>query len=78
MNKIINPGCNNPGFFSYNIKTFKIMEKISLRQQLINTILIKNDDEDNDSERAFLEQLSMPELKALAGENPDDEIPEDF
>jgi len=54
------------------------MEKISLRQQLINTILIKNDDEDNDSERAFLEQLSMPELKALAGENPEDEIPEDF
>ena len=54
------------------------MKNDNLRQQLINTILIKNDDEENESERSFLEQLSMPELKALAGENPDDEIPEDF
>jgi hypothetical protein len=53
------------------------MKNDKLRQQLINTILIKNDDEDNDNERAFLEQLSIPELKALAGENPDDEIPEE-
>ena len=47
------------------------MKKISLRQQLINTILVRNDDEDNESERAFLEQLSMPELQALAGNDPD-------
>ncbi len=53
------------------------MEKISLRQQLINTILVRNDDEDNESERAFLEQLSMPELQALAGNDPDVEISDD-
>jgi len=47
------------------------MNKISKRQQLINTILVKNDDEDNESERAFLEQLSIPELQALAGNDPD-------
>ena len=47
------------------------MEKISLRQQLINTILVRNDHEDNESERAFLEQLSMSELQALAGNDPD-------
>lgn len=53
------------------------MKNDKVRQQLINTILIKNDDEDNESERSFLEQLSIPELKALAGEDPDDEIPEE-
>jgi hypothetical protein len=53
------------------------MNKITLRQQLINTILIKNDEEDNESERSFLEQLSMPELQALAGNDRDDEIPEE-
>jgi hypothetical protein len=53
------------------------MKKISLRQQLINTILVRNDDEDNESERAFLEQLSLPELQALAGNDPEEEINDD-
>lgn len=47
------------------------MEKKCLRQQLIDTILIRNDGEDNESERSFLEQLSLTELQALAGADPD-------
>jgi hypothetical protein len=54
------------------------MNKSSLRQQLINTILIKIDGEDNETERAFLENLPLSELKALAEENSDDKISEDF
>ena len=54
------------------------MNKLSLRQQLINTILVRNDDEDNESERAFLEQLSMPELQALAGNDPDVETDDEM
>lgn len=47
------------------------MEKKNLRQELIDAILIKNDGEDNESERSFLEQLSITELQALAGADPD-------
>lgn len=36
------------------------------RNDLVNAILIKNGDEDNDEERAFLELLPLPELEALA------------
>ncbi|MBN1183464.1 MAG: hypothetical protein JXB49_14335, partial [Bacteroidales bacterium] len=50
------------------------MEKKSLRQQLIDEILMRDENEDNENERAFLESLSLLELQALAGSDPEEEM----
>lgn len=51
------------------------MKKKTLRQQLIDTILDKNGDEDNLQERAFLESLTTEDLQALARQDDDLESP---
>jgi len=45
------------------------MSKRNLREELINTILIKNGNDDDPNERAYLKTLSLIELKVLAYEN---------
>jgi hypothetical protein len=49
------------------------MAKKSQRQQLIDSILNKNGDNDNPQELAFLESLSLAELSRLANDDDDEE-----
>ena len=51
------------------------MTKKTLRQVLIDTILLKNSDEDNVQERLFLESLPTSDLQALARQDDDLESP---
>ena len=50
------------------------MAKKSQRQALIETILNKNGDNDNQQEIAFLESLSLAELSRLADDDDEDEF----
>jgi len=51
------------------------MKKKNVRQQLIDSILLRNGDEDNQQERAFLETLPTVDLEALARQDDDLESP---
>lgn len=48
-------------------------KKKEVKEQLINTILLKNGDEENEEERAFLNVLTINELEALANGSNDTE-----
>ena len=48
-------------------------KKKEVKEQLINTILLKNGDEENEEERAFLNVLTINEQEALANGSNDTE-----
>jgi len=51
------------------------MKSKNVRQQLIDSILLKNGDNDNTQERLFLETLPTVDLQALARQDDDLESP---